>query len=373
MSIGIEVCDTPDLQDRLFEFRHRIWGGELGADVPVGAPDRMREPVDDVAINYAAIDAGAIVGSLRVTDFHLIADPAPMVERYNVAALVAHVGPEALSHVGRLAVDRSRRSGLCILKLLERAFEDGRRRGIRATFFDCSPYLLSMYEALGAIRCGEAFNDPVLGFKLPVVMILGDVDYFREVGSPYLRIAQQFPRDDDLRQWRLQHLSAPASVATASPEALPDLIERRLEVELAREHHLLAGLTRDQRERVLASAATFHADAGDEVIKAGLKETALFVVLDGVVAVVKEDNERFVLATLGSGEFFGEMAYLTGAPRRNKVIARAPSQILVISAEVLRHLRTREPSIYATVMHNIARTLADRLVTMSHAWYGGTD
>ncbi len=372
MSIEIVACETAELRATLFAFRYRVWGGELGADVPVGAPDQMREAVDDVATNYAALDNGEIVGSLRVIDFRLITDPAPVVERYGIGALLDHIGAACLSYVGRLAVDRSRRGGLCMLKLLERAFEDGRRRGIRATFFDCSPYLLSMYESLGAIRSADAFNDPVLGFKLPVVMMLGDVEYFREVGSPYLRIAQQYPRDNDLREWRLRHLRAPATVASAPPEALADLIERRLQVELAREHHLLAGLSHEQLARVLASAATFEAASGDEVIKAGLKEAAVFVLLDGLVEVVKENNEHFVLATLGSGEFFGEMAYLTGAPRRNKVIARAPSEILVISADVLRHLRQREPAIYATLMHNIASALADRLLTMSHAWYGGT-
>lgn len=370
MSVDIIVCDTPKRQAELFGFRHRIWSGEIGASVPGDRQTQMFDDADTLAINYAAVEHDRIIASLRVRDLRQLGDITGLAKRYHLHGLIEAVGVDALAHVGRLAVDRGHRGGICLMRLMERALRDSVERGIRAFCFDCSPYLLRMYEALGAVRTGVAFSDPMLGFKLPMAMVIGDIPYLREIGSPYLRVLQDLPTDEAGRAWRLALGGSRPLQAIVDPEAFLAIVEQRLQVDAAGEQNLFSGLSREQRAQVLTRSVTFLAERGQEVIKPGLREDALFVVLSGLVEVVREDNPDFVLATLGSGEFFGEMAYLTQDLRRNRVIAREPSEILLVSADVLRSLRQKEPAIYAEVMHNIARRLADRLVIMSLNWYG---
>ena len=229
MAIEILACDTPELQSALFEFRYRIWAGELGAEVPEPAAARMSDGTDQRAINYAALDKGQIVGSLRVTDLRLLADASAMVSQYHLQDLVDAVGTGAMSHVGRLAVDRGNRGGACLLRLMEHALVESVKRDIRAFFFDCSPYLLRMYETLGAVRTGAAFNDAMLGFKLPMAMVTRDIAYLEEIGSPFLRMLKDLPPDPVGPTWRQGRGVSGPTRSLAEPETLLANFEQRLD------------------------------------------------------------------------------------------------------------------------------------------------
>jgi CRP-like cAMP-binding protein len=54
------------------------------------------------------------------------------------------------------------------------------------------------------------------------------------------------------------------------------------------------------------------------------------------------------LETLGAGDFFGEIAALSGEPRTANVIAQEPTTLLRVPAPALRHLMTY-PSISQVV------------------------
>jgi CRP-like cAMP-binding protein len=69
------------------------------------------------------------------------------------------------------------------------------------------------------------------------------------------------------------------------------------------------------------------------------------VIATGRLVVKRRDEkgEQVVLARLGEGEFFGEMALLSHAPRNATVVAEEPSELLVFQAEVLKGLAGRFP------------------------------
>ncbi|MFP2930202.1 cyclic nucleotide-binding domain-containing protein [Pyxidicoccus sp. 3LG] len=59
----------------------------------------------------------------------------------------------------------------------------------------------------------------------------------------------------------------------------------------------------------------------------------MFVVLEGRVAVARQskDGEQVEVGQLGAGEFFGELALLTGAPRTASVVAVEDAVVLELS------------------------------------------
>jgi CRP-like cAMP-binding protein len=78
-------------------------------------------------------------------------------------------------------------------------------------------------------------------------------------------------------------------------------------------------------------------DAGD----------AMYVVLEGtaLVTIQSEDGDEREVARLSRGEFFGEMALLTGEPRSAGVTAVDDLAVLVIHKNSLQAMLNRRPGL----------------------------
>jgi CRP-like cAMP-binding protein len=86
--------------------------------------------------------------------------------------------------------------------------------------------------------------------------------------------------------------------------------------------------------------------AGDAIIQEGEVGKAFYVLCAGSVKVVKRGAAGEVfLARLGEGSFFGEMAFLSGAPRVASVIAEEGAECLEISAVLLGELLAGHPKL----------------------------
>ncbi len=81
----------------------------------------------------------------------------------------------------------------------------------------------------------------------------------------------------------------------------------------------------------------------DQVIfKDGAKGKEMFIILEGEVQVHKNVSGRDVLiASLGQGDVFGEMAILEDMPRSAEVRAKTDCSMLCIAADNLARLRDK--------------------------------
>ncbi|MBI5543880.1 MAG: cyclic nucleotide-binding domain-containing protein [Deltaproteobacteria bacterium] len=107
---------------------------------------------------------------------------------------------------------------------------------------------------------------------------------------------------------------------------------------------------------------------GEVVIAQGSIGTSFFVVTGGAVRVVRRSvsSEEVVLARLGEGSFFGEMALLSGTPRAASVVAEEDTDCLEISAELLGSLSRRYPHVQQALKKFCRqRLLANVLATSS--------
>jgi len=87
---------------------------------------------------------------------------------------------------------------------------------------------------------------------------------------------------------------------------------------------------------------------GETIFHQGDPGDSLFIVEDGSVKIVlpsPEGEEGAIIATLGRGDFFGELALLDGAPHSATAVAMEPTQALVLSRATFELLVDTEPGL----------------------------
>lgn len=119
---------------------------------------------------------------------------------------------------------------------------------------------------------------------------------------------------------------------------------------------LFADLSWPQLEAIshLFDEQVFAAD--QRVLRRGLGEGGLYIVIEGAAVVEVEGRER---RTLGQGDFFGEISALTGEPPSADVRATTLLRCLVVPGGEVEDFLLGHPRVLLRVLHAEARRLRD--------------
>jgi CRP-like cAMP-binding protein len=107
---------------------------------------------------------------------------------------------------------------------------------------------------------------------------------------------------------------------------------------------------------------------GEIIVREGDSTRDMFVIQSGRVRITKRVGDREIeLATLGRGDFFGEMSLLESLPRDATAHAVGQTELLVISAGALLVRMRRDPTFAFEMLHRLSgrvRSLNARLVEL---------
>lgn len=140
--------------------------------------------------------------------------------------------------------------------------------------------------------------------------------------------------DEELRPLSSSH----ASKLTADP------------AELLKKVPFFKGLPREEFERLANRLKPRTAPIGDQIVRQGEHGSSLFLIARGVVRVTRKDDgiERDV-ATLLAGDFFGEMAALTGEERTATCRAVTPCALYELRQEDVDVAIAHQPAMKAAL------------------------
>jgi len=292
-----------------------------------------------------------VVGCIRVTKANEVAAIPESREEY----LLDRFPPALLKRTQiftRLVMLPAYRKTAASLVLFRRLCEDAMAGDTLAALLSCEPGLYAGYLRLGFRPLGGVHQGASGGFRIPMVMIPHDEEHLRHVRSPLVpQVARaEHPLPQEGIQW-YRALEASAGPIDPGVAFYAHDAAQNVDAQLTR------GLTPAGRAALLRNAMEVKCHPRDVVLSIGDGGRSMGFVQRGVVQV--EDGTR-VVAVLGEGELFGEMAVVLNVPRTANVVAVGDgTRVLMLSQTCLE--RIKNPADLTQVWRNLASVLATRV------------
>jgi CRP-like cAMP-binding protein len=121
---------------------------------------------------------------------------------------------------------------------------------------------------------------------------------------------------------------------------------------------LFVDLPKAELEAIARSGEEASFAEGEWIIRQGDPQSALYVIVEGEVAVVIDDEDRRVLP---KGSFFGEVSVLLQEPASASIVTRSLVSCLVVPGSELQTFLLAHPQ----VMYRVLQAQARRLRTAS--------
>jgi glutaminase len=165
----------------------------------------------------------------------------------------------------------------------------------------------------------------------------------------------RFPSTDQALEWCEDELLR--EMMPAAPIGISDL--RSFEIAAGLNDEELAALERLLVRRSYAP--------GEPIIRHGDEATNLFLITKGLVGVwLGEPGKGSRVSSFSVGTMVGELAFIDGERRSANVVAEGDVECGLFEAKDFLRLQESHPQIHATVLRNIAASLATKLRRANH-------
>ena len=136
-------------------------------------------------------------------------------------------------------------------------------------------------------------------------------------------------------------------------------LRKNAKVKLIKSVPLFSSCSKKELEAIASQADELVVPAGKTLTKEGARGREFMVIVDGAADVRKKGRK---INSLGSGDFLGEIALISGGPRTATVTTASETDLLVLTDRAFRQLTRQMPSIHASVVKALSERLqADAL------------
>jgi len=133
------------------------------------------------------------------------------------------------------------------------------------------------------------------------------------------------------------------------------VLPKNTKVDLLRRVPLFAGCSKSELGALALAAEELDLGEGRELTTEGRPGREFFVLVEGTVTVRRNGRK---IDELGAGDWFGEIALLTRAPRTATVTSTSPVHVLVLTDRAFRRVVEAMPSVALKVLETVGERLA---------------
>src|SRR3569833_221769 len=132
------------------------------------------------------------------------------------------------------------------------------------------------------------------------------------------------------------------------------MLRKNAKLDLLKRVPLFADLSKRELESLAAIADELDLPEGRELTTEGARGSEFIVLAEGSAEVRRRGR---TINMLRGGDFLGEIALVTGAPRTATVKTTSPSRVLVLTSGSFRKLLRDTPSLQFKVLETLAKRL----------------
>lgn len=368
----VHLARTPEEREAVYRFRYRIYVEELQREI--GGVDHERRMVRDAeddkpySHHFYAGPADNIEGVVRLRVWDAGAVPTEIAGKLSLHRFGPAQARMRTCEIGRFMIDPKRRGSRVLPSMARRTYEFlANESRVDLSFCYCRPGLVDYYRRLGARPYGAEPVDEPEGMELPLVSVLSDYAYYRQVKSPMAHwVKKYFGRNKraPVDTTDFAHLfDDGAQNVITDRRAVWDELSDALHAAAVAGGSFLDGLPETALRQLMAHGFIMDVPEGRLITREGHIERELYVILSGAVEVFRDGQ---TIARLGRGDVFGEMAFFRGEGKRwASVKAVRHSRIVTLRRKWIDDLGQANPAGAQAILFNLARVLAERAARSS--------
>jgi len=367
MEDGIRFAKTPEELHTSYQLRYKVYVEGMGRLKDKGdhKQKELRDSYDETAQAVIAIKKGEAIGTLRLFWGGDASFAQPLIEAYHLAPFTDILKENQICIVERLMVDELHRGSTTTLRMYKEVMHFVLDHHVEAVFLDCEPHHLNSYLKLGFRPFTETYTYPGIGLVVPMVLITGDFEHLKKIGSPFAMLT----REEDLNHCihtkallaKIDHTSNLVSQATSSHSEFLNKIYEDTKLLSNTKPKIFDALEEDEIQRVIEKSHIIECALGDHIIEKSNSAKTIFVLLSGIVEVKRGKELQAIIAP---GETIGEIAYFLKVPRSASIIAATNNvRVLSLDEASMSRLLKFDSTLANKVLINICKSLCFRVIS----------
>lgn len=357
----VHRAKTPEEREAIYRFRYDVYITELNKK-SCGVIDHKKKWIrseDDESPFTTLFYTGTlkkITGTIRIDIWPSENIPKDRKKRYQLNSI--DLKKQSVGEVSKLIVHKNHRGFLILNALSRKAYQHLTRLQNRFLFLYCAPGLIPLYQKLGARTLKNQLLCHEDGIRIPMVIVLSDVSYFKKMKSPLLDLAQktyQKTLETDL-DLICKHVDVNAHLKNDQKQAWKTLKKILKDPKSSSFIHAL-----EQKTLKFICNDSFILDVSKNIqlIREALVEEEMFIILKGGFIVLKDQKQIDILRP---GDIFGEQAFFRNDKKRSASVCTIEnSKVLVLKRSLLRKMKRKNLELANNFLHALTSTLCQRL------------
>lgn len=368
----VHIAQTDAEKEAVYRLRYQVYVEELNKSFLKTVDHQkkwIKDPEDDspdAMILYTGSPEN-LTGTLRIDIWRPGKIPETARKRFSLH-LMPFVDDITICEAGRLIISKKSRGHFILPALTRMSYKISCQEDIKYSFVYCAPGLVNAYRKLGfrPFASDLIFNPD--GVRIPMVSIVSDVDYYKSVGSPVADLAKKYFKSSKSYDLELiKDLVGDDSNFQIDEKEIWKEIQERFyqapEADKDNQPQFIARLPEDIQKYLTTKGFIVDVPKEKKLVRENLVEEEMFVILDGVFEVKKNEKR---IAILQKGDIFGEMAFFLDTKKRTAdVYSATDGKVLILRKRFLTELIEKKPQMANQILMAICQNLTKRLAGYS--------